>query len=187
MALIPADLVLETTTTTGTGTLTLAGVVTGHHTFAAAVGEGNTCLYSIEASNGQKETGIGTVGSGTLERTTLKASSTGSKLDLPAGTHYVGVTANSAAFTVSGPDKLLGRATAGPGAFEEIPCTAAGRALLDDTTPDAQRQTLRIFVQDTEPPTPAVGDVWIDKSINTPCLAEKRASEVLAATAFGAM
>lgn len=101
MAFEHGDLVLETTTTTGTGTLTLAGAVTGHLTFAAEIGEGNTCAYTIEASNGQKETGVGTVGSGTLARTTLKASSTGSKLDLPAGTHYVGVTANSESFTPS--------------------------------------------------------------------------------------
>jgi hypothetical protein len=101
MAFVHGELVLETSTTTGTGTLTLAGAVSGHRTFAAGVGEGNTCAYSIEASNGQKETGIGTVGSGTLARTTLKASSTGSKLDLPAGTHYVGVSANSESFTPS--------------------------------------------------------------------------------------
>lgn len=101
MAFVHGELVLETSTTTGTGTLTLAGAVSGRRTFAAGIGEGNTCAYSIEASNGQKETGIGTVGSGTLVRTTLKASSTGSKLDLPAGTHYVGVSANSESFTPS--------------------------------------------------------------------------------------
>ncbi len=99
MAFVHGELVLETTTTTGTGTLTLAGATSGHKTFSAGIGEGNTCAYSIEASNGQKETGIGTVVSGTLERTTLKASSTGSKLDLPAGTHYVGGGVNSESFT----------------------------------------------------------------------------------------
>lgn len=39
-------------------------------------------------------------------------------------------------------DKLLGRATAGTGAVEEITCTAAGRALLDDVDAAAQRTTL---------------------------------------------
>lgn len=39
-------------------------------------------------------------------------------------------------------DKLLGRATAGAGDVEEIPCTAAGRAILDDADAAAQRATL---------------------------------------------
>ena len=99
---VAADLVLETTTTTGTGTLTLAGAVSNYLTFAAEVGEGNTCSYTIQASNGQLETGVGTVVGLTLERTTLISSSTGSKLVLPAGTHQVGGTANSASFTPTG-------------------------------------------------------------------------------------
>ena len=37
---------------------------------------------------------------------------------------------------------LLGRATAGTGSVEEITCTAAGRALLDDADAAAQRTTL---------------------------------------------
>lgn len=43
---------------------------------------------------------------------------------------------------VSATDKLLGRSTAGAGDVEEIPCTAAGRALIDDATVAAQRITL---------------------------------------------
>lgn len=43
---------------------------------------------------------------------------------------------------VSTTDKLLGRSTAGAGAIEEIICTAAGRALLDDINAAAQRTTL---------------------------------------------
>ena len=100
---VNADLVLETTTTTGTGTLTLAGAASNYLTFSAVVGEGNTCSYTIQASNGQLETGVGTVVGSTLERTTLVSSSTGSKLDLPAGTHQVGVTANSFSLASSGP------------------------------------------------------------------------------------
>jgi hypothetical protein len=41
-------------------------------------------------------------------------------------------------------DRLLGRATAGSGAVEEITCTAAGRALLDDADAAAQRATLNV-------------------------------------------
>lgn len=43
---------------------------------------------------------------------------------------------------VSATDKLLGRSTAGAGVVEEITCTAAGRALLDDADAAAQRVTL---------------------------------------------
>lgn len=43
---------------------------------------------------------------------------------------------------VSATDRLLGRVTAGAGVIEEITCTAAGRALLDDADATAQRATL---------------------------------------------
>lgn len=45
---------------------------------------------------------------------------------------------------VSATDKLLGRSTAGAGDVEEISCTAAGRALLDDVDAAAQRTTLGV-------------------------------------------
>jgi hypothetical protein len=43
---------------------------------------------------------------------------------------------------VSATDKVLGRSTAGAGDVEEIACTAAGRALIDDVDAAAQRTTL---------------------------------------------
>ena len=43
---------------------------------------------------------------------------------------------------VSATDRLLGRQSAGPGLVEEITCTAAGRALLDDASAADQRTTL---------------------------------------------
>lgn len=43
---------------------------------------------------------------------------------------------------ISATDKLLGRSTAGAGDTEEIACTAAGRALLDDAAASDQRTTL---------------------------------------------
>jgi len=43
---------------------------------------------------------------------------------------------------VSATDKVLGRSTAGSGDVEEIACTAAGRALIDDADAAAQRTTL---------------------------------------------
>lgn len=45
---------------------------------------------------------------------------------------------------ISATDKILGRATAGAGITEEITCTAAGRALLDDADTVAQRATLQL-------------------------------------------
>jgi len=45
---------------------------------------------------------------------------------------------------VSATDKLLGRSTAGAGDVEEIICTAAGRAILDDVDAAAQRATLSV-------------------------------------------
>lgn len=43
---------------------------------------------------------------------------------------------------VSATDKLLGRSTTGSGDVEEITCTSAGRALIDDADAAAQRTTL---------------------------------------------
>ena len=47
---------------------------------------------------------------------------------------------------VSATDRLLGRSTAGAGAIEEITCTAAGRALIDDADAAAQRTTLGVVI-----------------------------------------
>jgi hypothetical protein len=43
---------------------------------------------------------------------------------------------------VSATDKVLGRSSSGSGDVEEITCTAAGRALIDDADASAQRTTL---------------------------------------------
>jgi len=50
---------------------------------------------------------------------------------------------------MSATDKLLGRATAGAGDAEEITCTAAGRALLDDATAADQAHTLGLGTADS--------------------------------------
>lgn len=51
---------------------------------------------------------------------------------------------------VSATDKLLGRSTAGAGVVEEITCTSAGRALLDDADAAAQRTTLGLGTAATQ-------------------------------------
>ena len=58
---------------------------------------------------------------------------------------------------VSATDKLLGRSTAGSGDVEEIACTVAGRALLDDADAAAQRSTLGLVAGGT-------GDIWVEKA-----------------------
>lgn len=50
---------------------------------------------------------------------------------------------------VSATDKILGRVTAGAGDIEEIDCTAAGRALLDDASASDQRTTLGLTLAST--------------------------------------
>lgn len=92
MALVVADRVQETTTTSGTGTLTLAGAVAGYQTFSSAIGNGNTTFYTIYDNVAQAwEVGVGTVGSGTLARTTVLSSSAGgtTKITLAGNTASV--------------------------------------------------------------------------------------------------
>jgi len=90
MALVVNDRVKETSTTTGTGTLTLAGAVTGFETFSTAIGNTNTTYYSIVNEDGEFEVGLGTVGAGTLARTTvLSSSNSDAAVNFSAGTKDV--------------------------------------------------------------------------------------------------
>ena len=94
MALVVNDRVKETSTTTGTGTFTLDGAVTGFETFSSAIGNTNTTYYAIvNTTNSEFEVGLGTVGAGTLARTTMISSSNSdSAVDFAAGTKNVFVT-----------------------------------------------------------------------------------------------
>ncbi len=89
MALVIADRVRETSTTSGTGTLTLDGAVSGYQSFSTAIGNSNTCYYTITLGSAW-EIGIGTVSAGQLARTTvLKSSNSGAAVDFGAGTKDV--------------------------------------------------------------------------------------------------
>jgi hypothetical protein len=81
------------------------------------------------------------------QRTALDVYDTGS-----AATFAQGALADTATqpgdlvttLNVSATDVLAGRSAAGAGAVQEIACTAAGRALLDDANAAAQRTTLGV-------------------------------------------
>lgn len=96
MAFVSADRVKETTTTTGAGDITLAGAMTGMRAFSSVMADGDTCYYTIQAVDGTGavtgdwEVGMGTFHTGgTMSRTQIRSSSTGSILALASGTKQV--------------------------------------------------------------------------------------------------
>jgi hypothetical protein len=110
MPLVIADRVRETSTTTGTGTLTLDGAVTGFRTFGSAIGDGNTCYYTITLG-ADYEIGLGTVGTGTLARTTvLRSSNSNNAVNFGAGAKDVFVTYTAEkAVTTDGSETLTNK------------------------------------------------------------------------------
>ena len=64
--------------------------------------------------------------------------------------------------SVSATDKVLGRSSAGAGPIEEIACTAAGRALLDDANAAAQLATLGALPAAGGTVT---GDITLDENV----------------------
>jgi len=93
MAFVLNDRVKETTTTTGTGAVTLGGTSTGFQTFAAGIGNSNTCYYAIVHQTANEwETGLGTLNgdSSTLTRTAVyESTNSDSAEDFAAGTKDV--------------------------------------------------------------------------------------------------
>jgi len=96
MALVLNDRVRETSTTTGTGAMALGGAVVGFQTFAAGIGNSNTCYYAISLRGGAEfETGLGTLDgdSSDLTRTTVfQSSNSDSAVNFSSGTKDVFVT-----------------------------------------------------------------------------------------------
>ena len=133
MALVLADRVLETSTSEGLGTFALAGAQTGYQTFSNGIGDGNTCYYTINGQTTEQwEVGIGTVGAGTLARTTLISSNTGSFINFVAGVKNVFVTqpASKSIYKDANGDAIpLGSASA-----TQLDITAQGDLRLQDTT-----------------------------------------------------
>jgi hypothetical protein len=141
-------------------------------------------LPGADGTNGQV---LSTNGTGTLGWSTPSAGLTdGDKGDITVSasgatwTIDSGVVSYAKIQNVSATDKLLGRSTAGAGSVEEITCTAAGRALLDDADATAQRTTLglgsaavenitgsgtsgvrKITTSTASPTGGSDGDIWI--------------------------
>lgn len=96
----------------------------------------------LTASGGLEFTGTGIQTSAFTGDVTKAAG--GTVTTIPAGTVTYAKMQD-----VSATDKLLGRSTAGSGDVEEITCTAAGRALIDDASAAAQRTTLGVGTADS--------------------------------------
>jgi hypothetical protein len=98
---------------------------------------GNTMLYGTNGSGtkGWYSQPSGSLTDGDKGDITVSASGATWTIDNDAVTY-------AKIQNVSATDKLLGRSTAGAGDVEEITCTAAGRALIDDADAAAQRTTL---------------------------------------------
>lgn len=95
MALVLADRVQETCSSPGTGSVSLLGAVSGYQTFSTAIGNGNTCYYTIADQSGSNwEVGIGTYSTSgnSLARTTPLSGSAATPVDFSSGTQNVFVT-----------------------------------------------------------------------------------------------
>ncbi len=84
-----------------------------------------------------------------------------------------------------GTNTLLGRSTSGTGAVEEITCTAAGRALLDDAAASNQRTTLGLGTAATQNTGTSGANVPLLNGVNTHASAQCTLFAVGSATPAG--
>lgn len=104
---------------------------------------GNITPDSVAAAG--SVTGSNLSGTNTGDQTiTLSGDVTGSGAGIFAATIANDAVTYAKMQNVSASDKLLGRSSSGSGDVEEIACTAAGRALIDDADASAQRATLGV-------------------------------------------
>lgn len=123
----------------------LSGTNTGDQTSIVGI-TGTTAEFNTALSDANFATGGGTAtGTNTGDQTiTLTTDVTGSGTGSFAATIANDAVTYAKMQNISATDKVLGRSTAGAGDTEEIACTAAGRALLDDVNAAAQIVTLGI-------------------------------------------
>lgn len=173
MPLVIADRVRETSTTTGTGTLTLDGAVTGFRTFSSAIGNTNTCYYTI-TMNGDYEIGLGTVGAGTLARTTvLKSSNSNNAVNFGAGTKDVFVTyaADKAVYKdASNNVNALGTISSGVwnGTEITVPYGGTGVATLTGIVKGNGQSAFSAAVAGTDYVTPTGTETLTNKTLTNP-------------------
>jgi hypothetical protein len=133
----------------GTGADTLAQTSFAANTFPARASTGDlvaktitdfglSLVDDVDAAAARATLGVGAVGTqGDGDKGDITVSGSGGAwtIDNDAVTY-------AKMQNVSATDRLLGRQTAGAGDVEEITCTAAGRAILDDASASDQRATL---------------------------------------------
>lgn len=163
MSLVLADRVRQTSTSTGTGTITLDGTVVGYQSFSA-IGNNNTTYYTISLG-AQWEVGIGTYYGGTLSRDTVISSSTGSKLDLAAGTKdvFVSLPAEKLVQSVNSQIGEVVLTYSDVGAFPATSTTGSGNVVLA-TGSTQDNPTISNYENFTATSAPAYseGRVWYD-------------------------
>lgn len=99
-----------------------------------------TSAHLLVGNSSNVATSVAVTGDVTISNTGVTSIASGVIVD--ADVNASAAIAFSKLANVSATDRLLGRSTAGAGAIEEIVCTAAGRALIDDADATAQRTTL---------------------------------------------
>jgi hypothetical protein len=132
-----------------TGTVVLSGsIVNADINASAAIAFSKlaslTSANILVGSSGNVATSVAVTGDVTISNAGVTAIAAGVVVN--ADISASAAIAFSKLANVSATDRLLGRSTAGAGAIEEVTCTAAGRALIDDADAAAQRTTLGVVI-----------------------------------------